>query len=283
VTETVQWIDAVGATTTLEVEWAVSGRFMPRIEHQSEGVPGQAGERFRSARHGVHEFTVPAWVQAGTEAALRTALRDLVDVMDPTRGAGRVRVTSPLSDQREITCFYTSGLEVEEKLGDTSGPDSQLVPITFTAFDPYWYDVSPMSSTYAVSETPSFFPLFPLRLTSSEIAVDTTVTNDGSVETWPVWTLDGPGSVIKLRNLTTGQDIYLPSLTLESGQTLTIDTRPGVKSVRINDDNAYPELDTTSTLWPLARGGNAISLEMSGTTLGVSQLRLNFWRRYLSP
>lgn len=284
-TETLQWIDADGATTTLDAEWEVSGRFMPPIKTQVDEVPGQPGGLLRSTRHGIREFVVAVWQQGAGETGLRTALRAFVDKLDPIRGPGKLRVTSPLGDQREITCSYAAGLEMEEKLGDSSGPDSQKIPLAFTAFDPYWYDPSPTSETFSIVSVPSFFPIFPIKLTASELVVDDTVTNNGSVETWPVWTITGPGTDITLRNLTTGLHMSFGTHALGAGESLVIDTRPGRKSVTLQDGtNAYAWLDwTVSSLWSLKRGMTSVRLEMAGVIAGQSSLQVSYWQRYLSP
>lgn len=282
--EVLQWIDPYGVSTTLDVEWEVSGRFMPKIETQVDGVPGEPGGLLRETRHGVREFVLTVWQSAGSDTALRTALRAFVKAMDPVRGNGKIRVTSPLGDQREITCRYATGLGMDEKLGDSSGPDYQKIPLGFVAYDPYWYDVSPTSKSFALTSVPSFFPIFPLRLTASQLVVDDTVTNAGDVVAWPVWTITGPGSAVTLRNSTAGLLISIPSITLTAGQVLTIDTRPGAKSVTLNDGTSlFSSIDhTVSQLWSLREGVNAIRLEMTGIT-AASALSVSYYQRYLSP
>lgn len=283
--EVTQWIDPDGVTTTLEVDWDAAGRFMPRVEFEADGVPGQPGEYFRNVRHGVREFMLAVDITGTDDADLRANMREIVARMDPTRGAGRIRVTSPVGDQREIMCRYASGLGMTEKLGDDSGETWQRAAVSFLAHDPYWYDVSPNSQTFDVTPlVPSFFPIFPLKLTASELAVDAVVDNTGDVDTWPVWTIQGPGSVIKLSNLTTGKYLSFPAGALSTGQSLVIDTRPRRKTVLLGDGtNAYSSMDTTSSLWPLVRGINTVRLEMSGVDNTVSNLSLTYWRRYLSP
>ena len=282
--EVTEWVDTDGNVTPLGIEWDARGRFMPKLKFDSEGVPGQPGERFREVRHDVREMLLPMRVTAASPEALHTELRAMVDRMDPTRGPGKIRVTSVLGDQREVECFYSAGLEMDEKIDDSSGPTWQTMAMSFTAFDPYWYDVSPNARTFSVTETPKFFPIFPLRLTSSEIVVDETVTVDGSVDTWPVWTISGPGSGIRLSNLTTGKFLYFTTLTLTAGQTITIDTRPGAKTVLLDDGtNLFGQLFVYSSLWPLVRGVNQISLEMAGAAPGASELTLSYKQRYLTP
>lgn len=289
--ETFEWLDPDGvsltiggpSTTTYQVDWDAGGRFMPKIEAQVDQVPDQPGGLLRSTRHGVHEFVLPLSIAASTEADLRSILRSLVDRMDPTRGVGRIRVTSPVGDQREINCVYAAGLEVEEKT-DVSGPLLQKVPVAFAAYDPYWYDVSPISKVFTLTSVPNFFPIFPIRLTASQLVVDDTVLNGGSVETWPVWTVTGPGGQVKLTNTTTNQTLSLPNINLTAGQVLTIDTRPGVKTVTLNDGtNMFGSIDhAVSSLWSLRRGANAIRLEMASINV-ASSLSVSYYQRYLSP
>lgn len=289
--ETFEWIDADGASltisgptvTTYQVDMPASGRYMPKIRVQADGVPGQPGGRLRRADHDVRDFVLPLSVAAVSESNLRTLLRDLMYRMDPTRGQGKIRVTSPVGDQREITCLYAAGLEGDEK-EDVTGPQFQAFPLAFTAYDPYWYDVSAISETFTTSAVAVFFPIFPLRLTASQLVVDDSVTNNGDVDAWPVWTITGPGSSIKLVNLTTGQYIYFPDVALGNDETIVIDTRPNIKSVLLGDGtNMYPELDPASFLWSLRKGANAIRLEMTGANYATSSLTISFYQRYLSP
>lgn len=283
--EVSQWIDPTGVVTTLDVDWDASGRYMPEIAHEEDAVPGQDGARHRASRFKPHEFTLKLTISAnpGDEAGLRAALRTLMNAMNPTRGEGIIRVTSPIGDVREIGCYCTAGLGLEEKPG-SNGPDMQQAAVVFRAYDPHWRDQSDTSISYTINQTPSFFPFFPLRLTTSQIAVDATIVNAGDLETWPVWTIFGPGGAIVLRNLTTGARLLFNTHVLQAGESIVIDTRPGNKSVTKQDgSNAFPDLDTASALWSLGPGSTAVRLEMSGATAGNSALQLNFRQRYLSP
>lgn len=281
-----QWIDPDGNVTTLDVDWEATGRFMPAIEFETTGVPGQPGERLRAVRHGVHEFTIRVTISAGSEPALRTAQRALVTAMNPGRGEGILRVTSPLGDVREIACRYSEGLGMEEKPG-TSGVTMQQADITFKAFDPYWRDANDTSETYSIGVVPTFFPIFPIRLTSSQIAVDDTALNSGDVETWPVWQIGGPGSAITLRNLTTGEYLTIAGISLNAGEYITVDTRPTgttPKTVRLADGTSvFSALTATSSLWSLPVGSSSVRLEMGGAIAGSSYLQISYRQKYLSP
>lgn len=284
-TETVKWIAPDGLVYTLNVPWDVQDRYMPPIQFQSDPVPGQPGEYFREVEFGVHEFVLPFDVIGTSEADLRSQIRVAMSALNPKRGVGKLRVTSPIGDEREINCRVSAGLGLSEALGEHSGPTWQRFPASFIAHDPFWYDVSPTTKNFTITSTPNFFPLFPVRLVASQIVAYETVTNTGDEEAWPIWTITGPGSVVKLSNLTTGKVIYFPNLSLTSGQRMYIDTRPGYKTVTYDDgSSAYTSMSTSplSELWSLDLGANVIQLEMSGSTV-ASSLSMQYTRRYLSP
>ncbi|MFC3453993.1 phage distal tail protein [Amycolatopsis speibonae] len=281
--EITRWIDPNGVETLLDVDWEATGRFMPEPQHDEDEVPEQDGSHHRETRFKPKDFTIRVTTVENGEPALRQSLRDLMKAMNPKKGEGIIRVTSPIGDTREIGCRYLSGLGLEEK-PEVSGPTMQQAVITLHANDPFWLDQSDTTTTYAIGNPPAFFPIPPLRLTASEIAVDTTVNNDGDDDAWPVWTIYGPGSGATLRNLTTGKVLSLPSSSLGLGESISIDTRKGRKTVTKNDGtNLFTGLTTTSALWPLVEGTNAVRLEMTGVTTGVSSLQLSYRRRYLSP
>lgn len=266
----------------LEVEFGVEGRFMPPVESVIERVPGQPGGRRRQTTFGVREVVVPLEVASGSQAALRARLRGLVRVFDPTRGDALLRATAPDGAVRQIGCRYASGMELVETR-DLIG-NVQRAAVVFTATDPFWYDTDPASLTFTTGAAPNFLgdPFLPIRLSSDRILGEQTVTNDGDVETWPVWTVRGPATAIVLRNVTTGQVIDLP-VTLTAAQSVVIDTRPFRKTLRRDDGtNLYGSLTATSALWPLGQGATVVRAEIPGSTTDTF-VTLVFARRWLSP
>lgn len=266
--ETVQWVDPDGGTTTLQVEWDTSGRFSPPVRFEEELLPGASGGRLWGVHHEPRDFVLPLWIEGSSEADLRTQVRTLVSALNPLRGDGRIVVTTPVGDQREIVCRAASGLEMSERLGDTSGPQVQRAAVVFRAWDPYWRDVSDtVSGPWLVDENPgSFFPIFPIRLAASEIFAAVTVENPGDVEAWPVWTITGPGDDLGLLNLTTDKTLRL-EYSIAADEVVTIDTRPDHRTITSNvAGNIYTSLVGAQVLWPLARGSNSIRVELGGAT-----------------
>jgi hypothetical protein len=291
--ETIVWVDPDGVSTTLHggsgmfAAWNVSGRFSPPTRFEEEGIPEGDGSRLRAVHHGPNDIVLPVWVQAATDAALRTSVRALVSSMNPKRGDGILRITSPLGDQREVVCRVVTGLEGAERIGDTTGDAAQLLPLVFRAHDPYWQDTSDtVSGPWTVGSSPgSFFPLFPLRLASSEVFAQVTVVNTGDEDAWPVWTVTGPGANPKLKNLTTGKTLDLASYTIAAGEVVTIDTRPtgaNRKTVQSSTTgNLYSKLTAVSALWSFVRGSNSVSIEM-GSATSASSVQVARRHRYLA-
>lgn len=285
--QALQWVDATGAVTAIRGGSGVAtaeeltGRFAPSMRFTLATVPLQPGQRFRQVQHGLAEVALPIVFWPASATALRTLLRAWARLLDPVRGDGALRVTAPGGDQRELVCRYSEGLErlVEDDVSDFYG-HARCV-LHFIAEQPYWQDVSDTVASWSVTTAATFFPIFPLRLSASEVFADVTVTNDGDVIAWPVWTVTGPGSSLILRNLTSGELLSLPT-TLAAGETVTIDTRPGHKTVTLQDgSNLFGSLSSDSTLWSLAVGVNAVRIEISATT-PASLVALNWRRRWLS-
>lgn len=276
------WIDPDGSMMPLAPEWRAAGRFAPPTVREEDDVPGEPGSRLRAIKHAPREFSLALWIEDTDPAALRRQMRDLVFRMDPVRGDGRIRVSSPAGDQREIHCRVVGGLEMSEVLGETSADTVQRAVATFRAVDPYWYWVSDLVTEFEAGDPPSFFPIFPLRLASSEVFVDASVDNPGDVEAWPVWRITGPGTGLVLRNLSTGE-VFDADITLASGERVVIDTRPGAKTITRSDGtNLWTEVDEMSWMWALQRGTTLLRIEMTGTTPGVSKARLEFRPRLLT-
>jgi phage-related protein len=282
-TESIFWVDPDDGVTELDCEWDATGRFAPNPVFEADGVPGQSGQRLRFVRHDVHEFAMKFWLAEDSEQLLRTTLRSTIYKMDPTRGIGRLRVIAPGGDSREIFCRVSSGLGISEVLGEDSAFYAQRISATFLAHDPYWYAVGDTAIVYTgAAEVATFFPFFPLRLSASSVFVnDTSINNPGDLEAWPVWTIEGPGSNIVFTNITTSQSLTL-NTAVSSGQSVTIDTRPGAKTVLDDDGNSlFPLMTPTSTLFPLTRGDNHIQISMDSTST-TSAIRLAFRPRYFA-
>jgi phage-related protein len=290
--QTFQWIDPTGQTTDLVVSWDLNGRWMPPVSFITDKLPGRNGDVLRHTRLEPRVVTLPVNVSATCTtgnplADVQTSLSNLVYAMLPTRGDGKLRVTNANGQQFDLTCRYSGGLEMPEKFGQTSSRNYQKATLSFIANDPVWTSTSTTIIDYTSASAVPFFPFFPLHLSTSQIVVSTFVTNPGTMESWPIWTIYGPGSNILLVQQDTGEIMDFSNsggLTIPLGESIIIDTTPGVKTVTLGSDgsNLWKYLTDNSSLWAIPAGGAQIQLQMAGTTPGNSVMRLSFVSRYVS-
>ena len=288
--ETIQWVDPDGTAHTISPRqdaiatlFDLKGRYMPPVEFTEDDVPLQPGSRLREARVRPREVDLAVMLNGTTESILRQNLRAWLYRLDPSRGDGRLRVTGPDGSQREIICRYSTGMQGDET-PSTSGQWWQKALFVLRAVDPFWYSVSPIVATYTVGAAAAFFPFFPLVLATSGVFASPTIVNAGDVEAWLVWVAVGPCTSLTLTNLTTGKVLALTA-TLVAGETVTIDTRPGYKtvvktSIGGTTSNLFSSLSNTSSLWPLMHGSNSVRIEMTGTA-AESEARLIYYERWL--
>lgn len=283
----ISWIDANGMETSLskEINYKVlngmQGRFMPTLSFSEDEVPFHAGSRLRDIKVKSRDIDIPLLIKADSEIDLRNKIRACLRIFNPLKGDGKIRVTAPDGSQRELFCRYAAGLEGKEDRG-SKGLTWMTFILVFRAFDPYWYDSSTIVQTFNTGQPATFFPFFPLRLSSSTVFADISVNNDGDVETWPEWIITGPGSGPVFRNLTTGEVMNL-NATLQENESITIDTRPGNKTIKKDDGtNLFATLSDDSSLWPLESGNNNVRIEFSDVNT-VSSVQLSYRNRYWGP
>lgn len=206
---------------------------------------------------------------------IRSALQN---AMNPKLGDGRFRCTRADGVQRDVFCRYESGFSGDESWGAASSIHQHYL-LKFLAHDPYFYDTIATSQTFTSAVPSNFFPITPIRLSSASIGSGFSIFNGGDVESYPVFTISGPGTNPTLTNTTTGKSISA-TIALLAGQSLIIDTQ--AKTVKREDgSNQFSVLSFASVLWTLAQGQNAITLGMSGTGAG-SQITVSYKQRWNS-
>jgi phage-related protein len=287
--EKIYWVEPNGTIRdlmdipNLAMTLGRTGAFMPPIMASEDRIPFQYGTRTRYLTLDARDIDIPLYMSASDEDELRIKMRELLSWLNPLKGIGKIRVIRPDSTQRELFCHYSQGLQMVETQELMSPTDINFIA-SFRATDPLWYDVDPNTYTFGVtSGAVNFFPMLPLHLSASGFfSTPTPIGNDGDVESWPIWTITGPGSGIVITNLETSEVMDLTGLTLLSGEYVTIDSREGVRTVvKNNGMNLYSYLTPNSTIWPLYVGNNTVRVDMSGTSTD-SHVVITYYQRYLS-
>jgi phage-related protein len=281
--ETILWIEPNGTEhnlsgqSNIDVLIGPQNRFMPPINLVEQEVPFQTGSRLRQVNIKAREVDLPLEISGLSTSDLRTTLRNIMNWFNPLKGDGVLKVIAEDGIQRLLNCRYSGGLDIQE-----TGQTWQRVILVLKAFDPFWYDSSTIVQTFTTGQPATFFPFFPLRLSSSTVFADTSIVNNSDVEAWPEWILQGPGDTIFLRNLTTGELTNL-NTSLGVGEIITINTKPGKKTVKKGDGtNLFFTLSDDSSIWSLQQGTNNIRIEMSNAT-SQSSVQLSYQNRYWGP
>lgn len=252
----------------------------PPVRIQRELVPEMAGARTLTVQHDVNEVTLPIYASAVSRSELHEMLERLVIAMDPTQGDGMLRHVRLDGDYRELQCRCVDGLRGDND--GLQGPNSKLLQLVFQAADePYWLGPE-VTRGFIGNEPTSWFPLMPLRLSSSVVIGDVSIESQSQVPAFPVWTIMGPGTAPRIENRTTGQVLELADVELEAGETLVIDARPYKKSVRGPDGSNWYRYLTQRQMWALQPGINNVFLNLGGSTED-SYVSLSYRQRMLTP
>ncbi len=284
----------------------------PPVRSTLDAVPFQSGSRWRYVDHGPRDVIIPIHIAGDTLVDLETAMDNLARVTNPTSADGRLRASRHDGTIRELFCRLVEAVPINEY---TDRVEVWSGALRLLAADPYWYDTAdsaafistggggatdipgtsfdapiefdantlPFDGVAPVLATTSgsgFFPFFPLRLGSSEALTDVVIENTGHVDAWPVFTITGPVSDVKVVNTSTGEQFTLIG-NLGANKTLTIDTRPGRKVITDQAGTRVFPITGDSSLWPLTVGQNVITAQMGGST-AASSIVIRWRRRWLT-
>lgn len=271
------WVDADGVEHDLSsgdhlATVGVSGRSMPPIDFRDFAARPGAGSSLTEVRHGAREVAVPVALLGDVQSGVRSWSRRF----DPVRGEGRLRARSDAGD-RDLPCRYVGGLDsaVEDV------PRLRRFVAVFRAFDPYWRDVDATEVTVERGELGLWLPWPPVTVVSDDVFASVDVNNTGDVQAWPVWTVSGPATSVSLT--TDRGDALTVAFPILANERLTIDTRPGFKTVVDQDgNNRFSSLDVNDDdLFGFPVGATQVSVSIADPT-DESRVDLSWRRRWLS-
>jgi hypothetical protein len=251
----------------------VRGLTMPPIDRFSSASPAVAGSRYRGNRTDEREafWPVKVWNDQSSQDWIEYD-RAWWKTLDPDK-VGSWVVTQPNGDKRSLRLRFV----------DDGNPSFDTDParagwtrygITLVAEEPYWMG-DPITREWAASNPVDFFgasggPSF--FISSGHTLDNATITNDGNVEAWPVWRIDGPTTSVDLG--VDGQTIEVP-FTIAAGEAVVIDTDPRVQTAvqydTVDGVLQLPGLDRTEDLGevgfaPVPAGASVpLDLNMVGT------------------
>jgi hypothetical protein len=169
---------------------------------------------------------------------------------------------------------------------------SHRIPVRLRAANPTCYDPTQQSVTFVAASVGGdawHIPWsIPWGIGGATIVASTTITQAGDWYDQPIITITGPITDPTITNVTLGVSIDL-DITLGSGETLTIDTRDGAKS--IIDQTGANRISALTATSDLARfrlapdpeapsGANEITVSGTGAAAGITSVTITYYHRY---
>lgn len=246
-------------------ERKLEGAIMPPVKHSEYSLPFHPGSVHEYTSVEARDLSLSLWIQAQPGETIRDKIRHLIStIANKERGALFAEYQDGTT--RELGCRLS---EVDQD----ENPDTQGIGrifrtmLTFRAFDPFWYGVLEKLTTTVVDE-------------------GTSINNNGDFETWPILRIFGPitDPEIIMKNPEDPADLEAVrrvklNYTVLAGRIVSIDTRPGYKTITLDDGtNLYSTLDgSLDQMFSIPPGEWLIDLDGSGNDENTL-LEIN-WRR----
>lgn len=265
-----------------------TGLDSPPFELHADDSPNLDGGIFRDARAVAREIMLPVYLHGIDRRTVRDLKSKLISSLNPKKGFCVLKFVEGDATPRYLHCYYKGGMEGSEAQDD-AGFTWKKFGIQLTAYDPYFYSDDIQVAQWLFGEGQAFVsdtnPFFPLHLNGGIVqGSQVHVHNPGDIEAWPRWELTGPikafefvspeGESFGISVPEDGSDV------VPLGRTLTIDTRPGYKSLK--DDagtNYWPMLDANPELWALPEGDSTLTVNIvPGST--NTKVRVVFQPKY---
>lgn len=161
---------------------------------------------------------------ADTQQLLWAKLKPFPWMFNPLRGTGILQVTNPAGEVRQLNAVCISGFKLDES---TLQEKSVEATLSFFANDPYWYSPWRTVPVNVQNNTIGYTPILPGRvIIPGESTAILQTTNDGDVNSFPVFILSGPYANPKLLNQTINDQ---PG----NGNNLDFSANGGIRSQRI--------------------------------------------------
>ncbi|MEV0472322.1 phage tail domain-containing protein [Streptomyces prunicolor] len=266
----------------------VSGLDLPPFDLHTDDSPNLDGSMFRGARAVARQVLLPVFVYGIDRRTLRDFKRKLANALNPKAGYCVLTFVEQDGIPRRLQCYYTGGMEGNES-ADTAGFSWISYGIQLNAVSPWFYSDTQQAASWSFGTAQPFLgnPFFPVRLDDGTPSSSTlTVDNPGDIEAWPVWSITGPLKEFEF----TGPDgtrFGIPAQAggadcLQSGRTLTIDCRPGYKTVKDDQGtNYFPLMSSNPSLWSVPSGTSTFQTDLvSGS--GTPTVKMALDPRYAS-
>ena len=273
-------IEIVGASDAIQLDGddgvkllkGTDGRFAPAFDLGERESVAREGALLQRVRAQPRDVSLPLLVYGD----VRVNWRRLLSLLNPLKADVRLRWSYPDGSTRTLR-GRVSGVSSREDAA-SAGTSWLRVDATLRCHDPFW--LSDLESLTFDLSPGEWFPMPPYAISSGVLAGKLNVNNDGDAPAWPVWQIIGPCGPF---TASSGAETLLFDSPLAAEETITIDTRPGRKTVVDGDGaNRYPDLDDGASLWAIPPGTSTVDIEIPDAT-DDTRLLVSWQRRHLTP
>lgn len=207
------------------------GLGLPAVRRLTERGPAQHGDTDIGFRLEPRIVNLVVGIFGSDPSGYWAARRSVQRLLKPSSVPLALRYTLPTGDVRQLDVVYGGGLSwgSSERFISAHRAGFQLRAADPTFYDPSWqsipFGISGASGNWAIP-----WPI-PWPIGSATVDQTQAVVTDGEWRSYPIITARGPIDDLVIYNETTNEKLDFTGHSILSGDTLTIDTRYGVKSV----------------------------------------------------
>ncbi|WP_346844622.1 phage distal tail protein [uncultured Rothia sp.] len=184
--------------------------------------------------------------------------------------------------KRSARVIYSKGMEGD--YGEGYHGDWQTFGITFSMGEAFWNGPETTVGWSLISTDKPLISnsvkFLPIVIGKSHVQGTYKVNIEGDAPAYPVWTIIGPATDIRITNKITGQKIQING-EVKIGETITIDTRNyTLAGTSRNENDLWDALSLDSTLFPLSTGANEIETVATGLSAD-SEITATYRQQFL--
>lgn len=236
----------------------VKGTGGPEVSPVTSSVPGVDGVFVHALRMESREITCFIHIEGKSRKDMYQKRFELIKKLTPTVEPGMLYYTNDYTVKR-ILAYPISSPEFTDRLQNYNRAE-----LKFLCPSPYWEDTAVQEAYMAYLDGGFEFP-FEFDVEFAALQNQTEINNTSSVPVPVEITIWGPADNPAIINKTTGEKIRIRQSLLD-GETLTINTKPGSKSIKLTrlngeSEDAFQYLDLSSVLFQLQPGINELRYE----------------------
>ncbi|MFJ9234385.1 phage tail family protein [Streptomyces anulatus] len=265
-----------------------TGLDLPPYSVHMDESPNLDGAMVRGTRALSRQVLLPIFVYGIDRKTLRQVKAKLATALNPTLGHSVLTFVEQDGEPRRLKCHYIGGMEGSEAVG-ASGFTWISYGIQLAASDPFFYGDTETAANWSFGIDQPFLgnQFLPLTLAKGTASTGTlTIENPGDIEAWPIWEITGPLKRFKFTG-PDGTSFGIPDQpssidALPAGRTLTVDCRPGYKTVSDDTGKIYfPLLSANPSLWSVPPGTSTAQADLLAGS-GTPTVKMTLHPRYLT-